>query len=354
MKTVRAMALIGLLAVGGTALAQAPVFEPRFSPESEYDQIEVPVSTELRTSNCCEIRNTPGCDDPTCEAAVCAELPACCEVSWGDPVFGNADCTNLAIQLCGETCKYIVDGCDEPGTGRCCEENGSPFCDEDSTCCRSICLGTPGDPLDPPDSYCCLVEWDSLCAQQARGSDQCECQGQVESCCEVNFDAPGCDNFECMDCVCSFDSLCCTAAWFPWCVQFAQFECFDRCQCEPVIPPCPANDNDCCQQGGSGGCNNDTCCGTVCARDAYCCNTLWDNQCAILARDLCTDTCSCLTPFGDIDGDGQVTIGDFYEFTQCMTGPDAYLPVGCRCFDDNQDGEVDLSDFKRFQDNFNE
>ena len=34
--------------------------------------------------NCCIANGSPGCDDPDCEAAICAADPFCCDVTWDD------------------------------------------------------------------------------------------------------------------------------------------------------------------------------------------------------------------------------------------------------------------------------
>ena len=49
-----------------------------------------------------------------------------------------------------------------PGNGDCCLEggNGTPGCD-DEACCAAICAG---------DSFCCDIEWDTICADAAQKS----------------------------------------------------------------------------------------------------------------------------------------------------------------------------------------
>ncbi len=47
------------------------------------------------------------------------------------------------------------------------------------------------------------------------------------------------------------------------------------------------NPQDCCVAGSTPGCNDETCCTTVCAADAYCCDTQWDQICADEAAGLC-------------------------------------------------------------------
>jgi hypothetical protein len=44
-----------------------------------------------------------------------------------------------------------------PGEGDCCEANGTPGCD-DVECCEAVCASDP---------FCCEVEWDGLCADEA-------------------------------------------------------------------------------------------------------------------------------------------------------------------------------------------
>jgi hypothetical protein len=55
---------------------------------------------------CCNYQTTPGCDDATCEALVCAELPSCCNSEWGN------DCVGFARWRCCELCSDNVTLCD--------------------------------------------------------------------------------------------------------------------------------------------------------------------------------------------------------------------------------------------------
>jgi len=65
---------------------------------------------------------------------------------------GDVGATDLVIGFVGD-----IPGCGDPGTGDCCAANGTPFC-EDAECCSTVCA---------VDSYCCEVEWDQVCADQA-------------------------------------------------------------------------------------------------------------------------------------------------------------------------------------------
>lgn len=86
---------------------------------------------------------TPGCDDPTCCNAICANDPLCCVVEWDEvcALREGSDC-QLA---CGV------------GAGDCFTGGGGAGCD-DTDCCSTVC------DVDP---FCCASEWDSLCADRA-------------------------------------------------------------------------------------------------------------------------------------------------------------------------------------------
>ncbi len=61
------------------------------------------------------------------------------------------------------------------------------------------------------------------------------------------------------------------------------------------------------------------------------------------------DPCAGGNASGDIDGDGDVDLGDFEESVSCFLGPDTIYPVGCECVDFDLDGDVDMRDFAEFQ-----
>ena len=52
------------------------------------------------------------------------------------------------------------------------------------------------------------------------------------------------------------------------------------------------------------GCDDDDCCGAVCAIDPYCCVVAWDEMCVLLADGACGG------PSPDLDGDGRVDGAD--------------------------------------------
>ena len=94
---------------------------------------------------CCLPHSTPGCEDPTCESAVCAGDSSCCNTAWDD------DCAVLAAELCPEC--FGLD---------CCFEHFSPRC-TDPDCESSVCSTFIS---------CCTVSWWQDCADLA--AEQCE------------------------------------------------------------------------------------------------------------------------------------------------------------------------------------
>jgi hypothetical protein len=55
---------------------------------------------------------------------------------------------------------------------------------------------------------------------------------------------------------------------------------------------------------------------------------------------------------GDCNTDGGVDLIDFDGFQPCLSGPNGGVRRGCRCFDVDQDADVDLSDWAAFQQAF--
>lgn len=83
-----------------------------------------------------------------------------CRIGFTQQQFDRAVATliNLRPELINSLCE-LGQSC--PGAGSCFESNGTPGCSI-GLCCANICLQDP---------FCCNVNWDSLCANQA--SDLC-------------------------------------------------------------------------------------------------------------------------------------------------------------------------------------
>jgi hypothetical protein len=55
---------------------------------------------------------------------------------------------------------------------------------------------------------------------------------------------------------------------------------------EACLPNCPGS-GDCLEPHGTPGCEDESCCTTVCAADPFCCEVQWDRICADAARAIC-------------------------------------------------------------------
>jgi hypothetical protein len=150
---------------------------------------------------------SPCCDELTCYLGVCSVGE--CFPPGSDCVTDAQCCTDYcdpAFYLCGLGCKGDGEPCNVPEEccGNGCEEGAcvsvcsTGGCETNEDCCSGNCkfgvcapaCGTPscehgscetGGPLDPScdpcsesvcavDSYCCCVEWDSLCVTEAIGA----------------------------------------------------------------------------------------------------------------------------------------------------------------------------------------
>jgi hypothetical protein len=104
--------------------------------------------------------------------------------------------------------------------------------------------------------------------------------------------------------VCAFDPACCTVAWTATCVEESETLCGNTCStcgngsCEPgetqtgcpqdCTPPCA---HEVCDPGAAldQACN--TCAGTVCGADPFCCSVFWDRICVQESESLCGEVC---------------------------------------------------------------
>ena len=121
-----------------------------------------------------------------------------------------------------------------------------------------------------------------------------------------------------------------------------------------ALPNCGSYDPD-----DPSGCADPACEAAVCAVDASCCDTSWDEPCVEIAYDLCrgrggpgtiTLELTAPPPF-------QHDLADYAEFSVCFTGvcadppcdPPLYMADPCCLTEDfDHDGDVDLDDFAQF------
>lgn len=172
-----------------------------------------PASSE----DCCVVHDGTGCDDPTCEAAVCAADSFCCELGWDQPC---ALCAALGIGAPGIDCTGVDSACACPTPGACCYNAGCVVAL--STACQQLggafasgltCEDTDSD--GTPDA-CPAV--DSACPL-AGGP------------CNVANGTPGCEDVACCESVCALDSSCCLQAWDADCAALADVACAPPTAC---------------------------------------------------------------------------------------------------------------------------
>ncbi|MHC5028600.1 MAG: hypothetical protein ACYTGR_17770 [Planctomycetota bacterium] len=103
------------------------------------------------------------------------------------------------------------------------------------------------------------------------------------------------------------------------------------------IPCSGTSEGDCCEANGSDSCNHPPCCYLVCEQDQFCCLTSWDQACADLAAEFCTDTCGPSCP-ADTNGDATVDVTDLVSVIL------AWGPCGDCPEDVDGNGTVDVAD----------
>ncbi|MCA9283969.1 MAG: hypothetical protein KDA22_02050, partial [Phycisphaerales bacterium] len=252
--------------------------------------------------SCYESNGSPGCNDLNCCEAVCAADSFCCDTTW------DSFCAGEAFDLCGN--------CGDPGAGNCFVSNGSPGC-ADADCCELVCVEDP---------FCCNVNWDTVCANEA--IDLCQQCGNPEAgdCCSSNG-TPFCNDAACCDAVCAIDGFCCDTNWDGVCAGEAQ----DICEA------CPACGNDfagdCCAANGTPFCDDAVCCDAVCAIDGFCCDTNWDSVCAGQAQDICEVCPACGNDFA-----GDCCSSNGTPFCNDAVCCDAVCAIDGFCCDTNWDG----------------
>jgi hypothetical protein len=223
----------------------------------------------------CTPHDNPATNNKPCGDAVCALDAYCCQFAW------DSNCVDLArtVPSCG--CTYA---CGDSCAGSCCRAHANANCD-DPACCRLVCA---------QDAYCCETEWDSVCASIARQScsganDACPVppcgSSLLPSCCTINV-LPNCSDQACCAAVCRVDSFCCTIQWDSSCAQQARSGNFSACRCDDG--GCGSSSaGSCYSVHASPSCSDLGCCQTVCAYEASCCDTAWDANCVTIANFFC-------------------------------------------------------------------
>lgn len=104
--------------------------------------------------------------------------------------------------------------------------------------------------------------------------------------CCVDNNTPGCDDPTIEGCVCALDAFCCDTEWDDICAGKAATDCG---ACGGGMP---GMNEDCCTVQASPGCTDPAIEACVCTLDAFCCNSQWDSVCVgRVGNDLCGPSC---------------------------------------------------------------
>lgn len=280
--------------------------------------------TGAPTSNCCVANGTPGCDDPECEATVCACDPFCCDNQWDgacatDGSGGGVPGCGAGV-LCEELC--AVGGGDEDCSS--CPEDCGVCGDCDA--CDADCeifdgdtdFSTVGATTDGPDlpiecekvfglglgsdiwfeyvATCSGVMTTSTCNQADYDTrlalyEGCECPVSNDVMVSCNDDGPpNCLGFtSIMEANVSVGT--CyklrVGGWAPPGGAGATGSGTLSISCVNPFPMCDDAEGECTEPNGTPGCDDPACCVTVCTIDAFCCNISWDQACADHAIENC-------------------------------------------------------------------
>ena len=261
------------------------------------------------------------CTDDSCDAATGAcvnALVACddgdaCTTDWCDEATGDCMATDVVCDDDGDPCTN--EACDSDAGG--CESTPKD-CDDDDECTGDSCEAASGDCVhvagDCSDGDDCTVDTcdpatglcDSLntcCVEDGECDDDDECTTDtcdddgaclfesidgcevVQDCCVASDTDAGCSSdAELEACVCGLDDFCCDVVWDFQCANTGATECDSGC---------PACGDDACDEGENcldcpGDCGVCEPCGNfVCDDDEDCSSCPED--CGACEGDCCTD-----------------------------------------------------------------
>lgn len=168
----------------------------------------------------CPTTGAMGCDDDTCVISLDARLngiPVTAGESYlirvgGFSGLGQEQGAGLLTIACGDEQGTIGAAC-TADAGDCFAEHEGAGCGN-TDCCSQVCL------IDP---LCCDLEWDDLCAEEAQGFCGLgfpACNTRADSC-DVEHDSPGCSDVACCNDICLDDTFCCLLEWDETCADQA-------------------------------------------------------------------------------------------------------------------------------------
>lgn len=218
--------------------------------------------------------------DQNCAHPLCSE---------GGPV--DAQCHPCAATVCAQDPFCCSSGWDALCTAHVatmCNES----CDAPSACDHEICQ--EGGPLDAScdscaasicaqDPFCCSSGWDSICVAEVQSicGQSCNAPECAHPLCETGEALdPACDS--CAGSICAQDPFCCNGQWDRLCTQQVETVCGGSCEA-----PAPECDHAPCDSGDALDPACDNCVADVCAQDPFCCNVSWDQLCVSTYDSTC-------------------------------------------------------------------
>ncbi len=311
--------------------------------------------------SCFEVHATPGCDDAACCETVCADDPFCCTTEW------DSLCVTGANSLCG-------GGGEPPVNDNCADaievtDGLTPFdtltATTDGPAHAAGTCGQFGDGNVHNDVW---YEYTATCTgnlilstcEQLGGSANFDTRIAAYSCPCPASDATllGCNDDDpvntCGTGAGGFKSTLQISVVEGQCllIRVGGFGIGSRGTGNLLIqcgeggggnPACPGAGN-CFVSNGSPGCEDEECCNDVCAVDAFCCASTWDEICAGQAEGIClgtpTEACCLIGDCFDMPAATCSTLGGVPQGfgTSCAVegcGGSGACPGEGSCFEDN-------------------
>lgn len=240
----------------GTSTSTGPGTSTGSSSDTSTGSGDTGSSTDTGGAGCCAEQGGPGCGDPDIEACLCAQDSFCCETQWD--------------ALCASEAQLF--GCTECGFVPCCDAKRDPGCATDPGLEAFVCGDQP---------ECCTNGWTASCVAALQDVNVCPVVDQ--DCCLPGM-APGCVDTDVQDCVCATMPECCADAWTDACVSAV-----DALACGTCGGPPP--EGECCEAGLGPGCLDDTVEACVCAQLPECCSDVWNADCAVAVEALACGSC---------------------------------------------------------------
>jgi hypothetical protein len=168
---------------------------------------------DVDLDSCYADHEAPGCGEPECCALVCFLDSFCCNVEWDGICVGIAN-------LSSECSMGLSPQCGSPAAGDCFAADDSlPGC-ADIDCCDNVC---------DEDPFCCQFTWDLICVEEAElycSRIPAGCGHPEAGDCFKGHETPFCTDLSCCETVCAQDFFCCDVQWDELCAEQA----FDVCR----------------------------------------------------------------------------------------------------------------------------